>query len=262
MDFQYQIMDLAGQREKIQGPFVHLETIDSTNAWLKKKKDLLVKEGTVVFADRQTAGRGRMERVWEGGVFQHIFTSIVLHPKLPLGLIPTMTLWVGLAVYRTIKKLKFEDLTIKWPNDILIGSKKVSGILCELKSIKEKKNLVIAGIGLNLNGEVNQYPEEIRNKTTTLSQESGKNYDRNQVLIMILDELDLILRNLETSGIQDLIREWMVSSFSIGKEVRFENQGNIKIARISRLDSNGNLVLSSEKEKDVTLLSGEISFLS
>ena len=127
---------------------IHLETVDSTNDYLKKIANE-VEEGTVVISEEQTRGKGRWGRQWESEANEGIWMSIILKPEVEPVKAPFITLIAGAAIVKSLNNLKV-PAKIKWPNDIIINNKKISGILTELSAEIERINYVVVGIGMNV----------------------------------------------------------------------------------------------------------------
>ncbi|MGK0290263.1 MAG: BirA family biotin operon repressor/biotin-[acetyl-CoA-carboxylase] ligase [bacterium] len=259
----YKIVEIKTKRFEVGKKRIHLEETHSTNAWLLNDKELLKVAGLVVTTDIQTKGRGRLSRVWEGGNDHHLFTSIVIKPDLPAQLLPSVTLLVGLAIQRALSKLGIAGLSIKWPNDILIQGKKVSGILCEMKSFSYPipQVVIVAGIGLNIAGDLSQFPVELHHKLTTLELETGKQFDKEEILEFILNDLDEVLVEVQSGNIMGLFYEWEQSCSSIGRKVYFDEYGDKQIGTILGINSIGHLRLKNEYNQEIIVTAGEIQFL-
>lgn len=257
----YKEKQLDTSRKTIGTKAYHFNSIPSTNTWLMNQSDLYALEGLVVYADEQTAGRGRLERVWEGGTPGQLYCSFVLKPDLPVELVSTITLWIGLALCRVLKRLKLPDVSIKWPNDVLVQGKKVCGILCEMKAESMKKYAIVAGIGVNLNGTAKQYSQELHSKAATLEELSGINFNRDHFMDDLLDEVDQIFTDLTSSKISGLVSEWNELSSSLGKRVEYEYKNHKMQGMIDALDEKGNLIIQSDSGEKIHLLSGEILFI-
>jgi BirA family biotin operon repressor/biotin-[acetyl-CoA-carboxylase] ligase len=239
---------------------MHLDEIDSTNTFLLKNQALLEQDGLVAYSDRQTWGRGRMERSWSGGApdKKHLFCSIAIHARPFLRHIPSsITIILGLAVYRALSHLGVSNHLIKWPNDILASGKKLCGILCEGTSFGEL-NVTVAGIGMNLEGDAEQFGPALHNKVNTLEIAAGIRIERDQVLDILLDEIDKILLEAERNGPRPLFGEWETSSGIIGKSVSFKYDGKIISGTVAGLDNSGRLVIETVMGP-ISLVSGEIS---
>jgi BirA family biotin operon repressor/biotin-[acetyl-CoA-carboxylase] ligase len=151
-----------GLKTKFMGKDIHyFKEVDSTNDVAKYLAENGAEEGTVVVAEIQNRGKGRRGKTWispPGGVWM----SIILRPDIPTSKAPQLTLVTGVAVAETLKKELKLDVGIKWPNDILIGNKKVCGILTEVNASVNKVNYVIVGIGIDMNVDVPLFPPELQ----------------------------------------------------------------------------------------------------
>jgi len=236
-----------------------LETVDSTNTFCLENPHVLSESGLVVYADYQRAGRGRMGRRWSQGAGRHLFASFVIHPELAPSLIPSITLCAGLAVYRVLSGLSGgEGCRLKWPNDVLIGGRKVCGILCESRLL-DGKMIVVSGIGINISGGVDQFAEEISHKVTTL-EACGIYTDRDRLLVTLTDRLDDILRDLHAGAGSRLFREWEEASCSRGRAVRFTTDGHEVYGTVDGLDDLGRLMVRDSTGDMHTVLSGEVKY--
>lgn len=169
-------------------PVYCYDEIPSTN---EKAKELALngaEEGTIVIADRQSAGKGRRGRVWSSEKGSGIYMSMILRPKIETEHIPGITLLGALAVADAIKKQCGADVSIKWPNDILVAKKKICGILTEMHIEEDGDCYVILGIGINVNQE--KFPSEIENKASSLFLETGKKTDRNRLAAYVAESFD------------------------------------------------------------------------
>src|SRR3989304_6048395 len=149
------------------------------------------REGFAVVADSQTKGKGRLGRSWESPAGVNIYTSIVLRPSIMPLFAPQLTLVSAVAVAEAISKYSQKTPEVKWPNDILINSKKVAGILTEMNSETDRINFVIIGMGVNINMTRKMFPEELRPIATSLKEEIGKEISR-------IDFIQTLYLNLET----------------------------------------------------------------
>ncbi|MGB9712306.1 MAG: biotin--[acetyl-CoA-carboxylase] ligase [Dissulfurimicrobium sp.] len=246
-------------RQIIGRILLHLDEIDSTNTFLLKNEALLSEDGLTVYADRQTGGRGRMERSWSGGAAdkRHLFCSVVVHIRGFLCYIyPSITILIGLATFRALRLLGVKGHMIKWPNDILIAGRKLCGILCEVRSVGDMK-VMVAGIGINLEGGPEQFGPSLRDKATTLEASVGIKVKRDHMLNVLLDEIDKILIEAR-DGLESIFREWETSSGMIGKAVLFEYQEEEMSGIVTGLDSSGHLIIDTDMGS-ITLASGGIS---
>ena len=173
---------------KRAGKTVHFaREIDSTNLWIKRLAKEGAPEGTLALAEFQSAGRGRLGRSWEVPEGTSVMMSILLRPKFEPQYAPTLTLVMGMAVAKAVKSLGF-DVSIKWPNDVVVSHKKICGILTEMGVRDGKIDYAVIGVGINVN--IKEFPEEMVDKATSLYLESGKEFDRSQIPGLVMEAFE------------------------------------------------------------------------
>ena len=173
---------------KWAGKTVHFaREIDSTNLWIKRLAKEGAPEGTLALAEFQSAGRGRLGRSWEVPEGTSVMMSILLRPKFEPQYAPTLTLVMGMAVAKAVKSLGF-DVSIKWPNDVVVSHKKICGILTEMGVRDGKIDYAVIGVGINVN--IREFPEEMADKATSLYLESGKEFDRSQIPGLVMEAFE------------------------------------------------------------------------
>ena len=173
---------------KWAGKTVHFaRETDSTNLWIKRLAKEGAPEGTLALAEFQSAGRGRLGRSWEVPEGTSVMMSILLRPKFEPQYAPMLTLVMGMAVARAVKKLGF-DVSIKWPNDVVVSHKKICGILTEMGVRDGKIDYAVIGVGINVN--IREFPEEMADKATSLYLESGKEFDRSQIPGLVMEAFE------------------------------------------------------------------------
>ena len=173
---------------KWAGKTVHFaRETDSTNLWIKRLAKEGVPEGTLALAEFQSAGRGRLGRSWEVPEGTSVMMSILLRPKFEPQYAPTLTLVMGMAVAKAVKKLGF-DVSIKWPNDVVVSHKKICGILTEMGVRDGKIDYAVIGVGINVN--IREFPEEMADKATSLYLESGREFDRSQIPGLVMEAFE------------------------------------------------------------------------
>jgi len=211
----------------------HLYTIDSTNAFA----DLLLAEegaaphGTVVLAEQQTAGRGRLGRTWVSAPGAGLYMTLVLRPQIPSYLAPLMTLAAAVAAHESLERVTGLDVDVKWPNDLLIGSLKVGGILCELQAELDRVRSITVGMGINVNHEA--FPEDIRDVATSLAMAGDRKYSRIEVLIDFLATLERLYTRFVARGPGVVVDAWSgASSFAEGRRLEVHD-GVRKIAGVT-----------------------------
>ena len=173
---------------KWAGKTVHFARgTDSTNLWIKRLAKEGASEGTLALAEFQSAGRGRLGRSWEVPEGTSVMMSILLRPKFEPQYAPTLTLVMGMAVAKAVKNLGF-DVSIKWPNDVVVSHKKICGILTEMGVRDGKIDYAVIGVGINVN--IKEFPEEMADKATSLYLESGKEFDRSQIPGLVMEAFE------------------------------------------------------------------------
>ena len=173
---------------KWAGKTVHFaKETDSTNLWIKRLAKEGASEGTLALAEFQSAGRGRLGRSWEVPEGTSVMMSILLRPKFEPQYAPTLTLVMGMAVAKAVKNLGF-DVSIKWPNDVVVSHKKICGILTEMGVRDGKIDYAVIGVGINVN--IKEFPEEMADKATSLYLESGREFDRSQIPGLVMEAFE------------------------------------------------------------------------
>ena len=173
---------------KWAGKTVHFaRKTDSTNLWIKRLAKEGAPEGTLALAEFQSAGRGRLGRSWEVPEGTSVMMSILLRPKFEPQYAPMLTLVMGMAVAKAVKKFGF-DVSIKWPNDVVVSHKKICGILTEMGVRDGKIDYAVIGVGINVN--IKEFPEEMVDKATSLYLESGKEFDRSQIPGLVMEAFE------------------------------------------------------------------------
>ena len=229
------------------------EEVDSTN---NKAKQIALeeKEGTVVISEMQTSGRGRRGREWyspKGG----IYVTFILKPNVSPEKASQLTLVSSLALVETLNAINNNlNAKIKWPNDVLVSGKKISGILTELSSDMEKINYIVVGVGINLNTEKEILPEN----GTSLKIEMKEEVSIKLFLKSFLEHYDLIYQEYLNSGIDQIIERWKNNSDTLGKKVKIIGINETFEGLAKDIDENGALILET-KEKEIKVYSGDVS---
>jgi len=176
--------------------------------------------GTIILADTQTAGRGRLGRSWVSCPHKNIYCSaIFIDPRLCqyITWIPLMT---GLAISEALRQEPSITLSLKWPNDILVENKKLGGILCETTNRTKNPGVIVVGFGVNVNAQSEDFPAALRTAATSLSLETGKVSDRNSILTSILNHLEKWYDHLAANKIEDMHLAYSSNCSTLGLDVR------------------------------------------
>lgn len=235
--------------------------LESTNIIAKEKathKEEGVNEGTIVIAERQSAGKGRLGRKWfspTGG----IWLSIILYPQLSPSYIPRITLMTAVAVVKAIERCAQIKGQIKWPNDILINEKKVCGILTEMSAELDLINWVVVGIGINVDIKKQEFPEDIREKTTSLKEALRKEISRVRLVQIFLKEFERYYELLKKKEISLILKEWKSYSHTLGKKIKINIGENIVTGEAIDVNEKGELILKKKDGELIEIISGTIS---
>ncbi len=209
-----------GLLTKFIGKNIHYEeSVDSTQKIAHRLANEDAPEGTVIIAEEQLLGRGRMDRRWHSPKYTGIWMSVILRPNLPPPKAPQLTLITAVAVVQAIEELTDLSPQIKWPNDILINGKKVTGILTELQADADRITSIIIGIGINVNQQKEDYPEELHTIATSLSIESGKKLQRAELVKILLSKLENLYTLYLDKGFYPIKLLWESYAISIGKVI-------------------------------------------
>lgn len=220
-----------------------LEETDSTNTVAMNWAREGAPEGAIVVADSQTAGRGRLGRPWFGKPGASIHVSLVLRPKISVEAIGLLNLAAAVAVCRALAQHGFES-SIKWPNDVLMNEQKVCGILAETHFDRGSVSSVVLGVGINVNLRAEDLPEEIAATATSLLIQSGKEFDRIEVIAGFLNAFG----NLYSAFPHK--QDYVVDAYrplcsTLGLRVRIEMTDRVVEDKATDVDPTGALVLES-----------------
>jgi BirA family biotin operon repressor/biotin-[acetyl-CoA-carboxylase] ligase len=207
-----------GLKTKMMGRHIHFEqTVTSTQKIAKSLATESCPEGTIVVADEQTNGRGRMARTWYSPSGTGIWMSMIIRPNIPVNLTPQLTLLTAVAIVQAIEEVTPLKPTIKWPNDIMIHGKKIVGILTELQAEADQVHSVIIGTGINVNQKVEHFPDELQNIATSIHIETGTTWERAQLIQMILLKFEGLYELYLSQGFKPIKLLWEGYAISLNK---------------------------------------------
>ena len=249
----------AGLKTGIIGKEIkYFKETESTNIIAREIAGLF-DEGTVVIAESQTGGRGRLGRKWispEGG----IWLSIILKPKIQPLYAPRITLLAGVTVTRTIRSLGL-PAKIKWPNDILINGKKVCGILTEIGAEADMIDYIVVGIGIDANVDTESFPEEFRNSSTSLEKELGHDINRIEFVQRLLLEFETHYLKFQKDGFSTILEEWRNMSATIGEWVKITTQARTIYGEAIGVDTEGALIIETGEGQLEKIVAGNCEHL-
>ena len=236
---------------------VHFFRVESTNNVAAEMAAKGETHGTVVVAEEQTAGRGRLGRNWYSEKTSGIYVSVILRPPLAPAAAPALTLVAGLAAQQALSSVTSLPVDIRWPNDILLGGKKLGGILTEMSAEMDRLHSVVIGIGLNVNHRA--MPAELKDVATSLRIEGGRHYARVPVLVALLKELERYYLLLLAEGSAAVTQRWAaVSTFAEGKRVKVRTASGEYEATTAGLEASGALRVRRDDGREQSLVSAEI----
>ncbi|SHJ96541.1 BirA family transcriptional regulator, biotin operon repressor / biotin-[acetyl-CoA-carboxylase] ligase [Malonomonas rubra DSM 5091] len=232
-----------------------LPELDSTNARARQLAEEDAAEGTVVIADRQSAGRGRLGRCWESPSAVNLYCSILLRPQIPVQQAPQLTFLSAVAVAETLQQLYRIDAKVKWPNDVLVDGKKIAGLLNEMNAETEQIHFVILGIGVNLNMSTEQFPEELNYPATSVLIETGQQVDRPAFVRALLQLLDDYYGEFLQQGFVSIRRRWETLCDMMSQRVSVDNS---MFGTVVGLDSDGALRLQLDDGHIERVMAGDV----
>jgi BirA family transcriptional regulator, biotin operon repressor / biotin---[acetyl-CoA-carboxylase] ligase len=235
----------------------HFRTVSTNTEALHLAQQGAV-HGTVVVAEEQTGGRGRMGRTWYSEKSSGIYVSVILRPPFSPAAAPILTLMAGVAARETLSAVTGLSVDIRWPNDLLVNGKKVAGILTEMSAELGRLHAVVLGIGINVNHS--EMPAELKSIATSLRIESQKPWSRVQICVALLKELTRCYHLLLEKGSAAIAERFAAaSSYANGKRIRIVTAEADCLATTIGLDPNGALRVRYDDLREENLVAGEIA---
>lgn len=236
----------------------YLNCVDSTNNEAKRLAADGCAEGLIVVAEQQAGGRGRLARGWFSPFGKGIWFSLVLRPRFSPQEAPKCTMMAAVAVTQAIKKVTGIACGIKWPNDILYEGKKLVGILTEMAAEIDVINHVVIGIGVNVNIDAADLPEELGGVATSLQLIGGHAYPRVDLLTAILTELEASYCRVLQEGFEPVLAEWRKASATLGKPVEVSGINRSFAGIALDIDTDGALLVQTDNGTE-RVLAGDVS---
>jgi len=251
------------QTKTIGHPFHFFPTIDSTNIYAARLAREGATEGTIVIADAQSGGKGRLGRSWVSPPGVNLYLSVILRPSVSAGVAPQLNLLTAVAVANAIADVCQLRPVIKWPNDVLVNGKKVCGILAEMQTEAGALRAVILGIGVNINAPLSAFPEELHGKASSLLLVSGRTIERSTFTASLLTHLEKYYVLWIEQGFAALRMPWeQYASEVLGKRIAVAAPEGTVTGTALGLDNDGALLVQSETDGVVhRLLAGDVSVI-
>lgn len=250
-------IDSALHTETFGRHVVYLESTQSTNEEAKKIAREGAEEGTIVVAEEQITGHGRLARGFYSPFAKGIWFSLILRPKFFPMEASKCTLLAAVGVCRGIRRMGLADAGIKWPNDILVHGKKLVGILTLMSASMEKIDYIIMGIGINTGIKKNEFPEDFREGATSFLNE-GINVSRKDLLAAILGELEKEYSIAQDEGFDKVLDDWRALSVILGQEVRVIFGDDSYTGKAVDIDRDGCLLVNTGSEVK-RVIAGDVS---
>jgi BirA family biotin operon repressor/biotin-[acetyl-CoA-carboxylase] ligase len=251
----------AARRGKLIGQeILFLTEVDSTNRQAREYCGKGAKEGTVILAESQSAGKGRLGRQWQSPAGANLYASIILRPSISAATAPQIPLLAGVAGANALARATGLDARIKWPNDIFVHGKKAAGFLSEMEAEGLRTRFIILGVGINVNWPQEDIPPDLREIATSLRAEAGREFPRAGVAAEFFEELEREYGLFLKEGFSSRVREeWNRLSWVNQKwatitimEKKFEGQ-------VLGLDTDGALLLMDREGKIQRFIAGDVS---
>ncbi len=257
------LLDTAALKKKLNGrkfgsKIFSFETIDSTNNCARALAACWAEEGTLVLAEKQTAGKGRLGRTWLANPYENLTFSLILRPALPPEALNLLPLYAAVAVAEAIEHESGLPVECKWPNDLLIGGKKTAGILLEGSLKEEGLDYVVLGIGVNVNQMT--FPDDISPRATSLKVQAGRDIDRVRLLREILRTLEIHYTAIMKKGFHNLLPLWLSRTTMINREISVTQDGSVISGIVKGLSPEGALILDAGGTEK-TLFAGDVTII-
>jgi BirA family biotin operon repressor/biotin-[acetyl-CoA-carboxylase] ligase len=234
---------------------------DSTNNRAKELAAHGAAEGVLVIAEEQAQGRGRLDRPWFSPGGKNIYVSLIMRPSLPPSTASRLVLLVAVTAAEALMETTGLAACVKWPNDILVGGRKIGGILLEMAVEMDAIDYIVIGLGINVNSTAEQFPQDIRKKTTSVLMETGKPFSRVLLLCRFLELFEQGYNALGKSGFEPIITRWKALTDIVGKQATIRTiNGNYK-GVITDMDHDGFLIIRDEQGSETRLFSGDITIM-
>ena len=245
----------------IIGREIHFfETVSSTNTIALELAEK-APEGTVFLADSQDKGRGRLGRIWISPSGVNIYMSIILRPQIRPKDSSLITIMSAVACATALRNVTGVKVTTKWPNDLMIDNKKVGGILTELKTQQQKITSAIVGIGINVNIDVREFPEDMKQRATSLKNESGVSYSRESIVAEILNEMDRWYKTMTTLEKEAIVQAWKNLTSTLGRKVVVITPHETLTGTAESIDNDGMLIVRLPSGQSKRINSGDLKIL-
>jgi BirA family biotin operon repressor/biotin-[acetyl-CoA-carboxylase] ligase len=239
--------------------FRYYDEIESTNAETKSLANSGAPEGTVVIAEAQSAGRGRLGRRWTSPAGKGLLFSVLLRPRLPMNDAHLLTLVAAAAAAEAIEAVAGTPVHIKWPNDLFVGDRKVGGIFMEVAGEQDEVEWVVVGIGVNVNTEYSELPVALRRTATSLKMAGGEPVDRSELLARLLLALHEHYADALAGGFERALSDFRQRDYLLSKGVNVQTREGPVAGRAAGIDERGALLVELPQRQIRRFHSGDVT---
>lgn len=251
-------LDHAISTTLIGRPIYYFPEISSTNTYALKISAREPQDGTLVIANYQTHGRGRHRRAWRAPRGKALLFSLLLTPPPALRGLQLLTIIAAISVCEATKQLYSLPVSIKWPNDVLIGGRKICGILTELTTRRGVTSAVVVGMGINVNQKAPELPRAVGMPATSLLIEHGEKISRLELLTKILERFEHYYRLFRRDQREQVINQWRRFSSTLGQQVRVQTHETTFFGAAVDIETDGGLVVRKDNGFLVKLFSADV----
>jgi len=235
-------------------------SVGSTNEFAYNRAIQGEPEGTLVIAEEQVRGRGRKSRRWDSPFNKGLWFSLILRPNMAGSLVGLIPFLAGVAVAEGVENFTALKPQVKWPNDLLLNGKKFCGILSEVDFRDGQLRFIILGIGINVHHKPHEFPEEFRDRATSLRAESNLRIDRSELLAEILLQLEKNYRIMQQQGFEPIISEWKRRCPHLGKTVTILQDDERLEGIFEDINEQGCLMLRTSDGEVKKIITGDLLF--
>jgi BirA family transcriptional regulator, biotin operon repressor / biotin---[acetyl-CoA-carboxylase] ligase len=234
------------------------DTIDSTNRFARSLALRGHEEGTLVYAEHQTAGRGRWGRVWESARGRGLIFSVLLRPPGKGAGIGGITLTAATSVSQVIERSFDLRPKLRWPNDVTLEGRKIAGVLAETQLGRGEASFAVIGLGINVNQTRSDFPDELAGKAGSIRMALSRRVDRLPLMVDLVLQLERDLRRLFSSGLGFALNRWVRRNAILGRTVTLRTRAGEATGRVRGFHTDGHLVLVGEDGKEKRFSDGEV----
>ena len=239
--------------------FRYHDEIESTNLEAKTLAQKGAPEGTVVVAEAQTAGRGRLGRRWTSPAGKGLLFSVILRPSMPMSEAHLLTIVAATAAAEAIERQVPARIAIKWPNDLFIGDRKAGGILMEISGEQDEVDWVVLGIGLNVNTEFSELPVALRRTATSLRMAGGESVDRSEMLAGLLLSLQAHYTAALRGGFERALTAFRERDYLLARTISVETRQGAVVGAAAGIDDRGALLVELPHRRIRSFHSGDVT---